>query len=135
MRLMQAIDTANLEIPEILTEAGLINGLTNKTAKNAKFYRDRAPEAKDTEANTYVVWSIISMAPITRADDSVRDRDAYIMINVYTREASTSKYIHDLISRIETSCIKKGWSFDFSASDFDKNTQVTYLSFDVSKIL
>jgi len=132
MTTAQALEQVRTEVPELLVQAGLKDGVTD-TSTGVKYYFNRIDGTKNLKEQTYVIWSINSVDVLNRADNKPKYRDAYVSINLYTTANRESQGILDLIENLEDSSIASGWAFEFSAEDHSTTDQMTFISFDISK--
>lgn len=138
MNLNECYNKTLLEVNDILVASGLIDGsnVSKSSAEKSSsiYFWDNYVKANVIAVKeTYVVYKILSLDPLKRADDVVKSRKAYLMLSVFTTKDKAHKSIKNLITNIENNFILNGWKFEFNSDDYIPENTVTHLSFNVYK--
>jgi len=120
----EAYNKAYESIVDVLTEAGLVHGITLTpeqivTTSDIIFWETFQKEDKAVRKNSYVIFDIDTLNPFEFADGLVVGRKVVATVSIY----SQSRNLSALMTLINQAFINNKWTFEQkSAKSFDSTT-------------
>ena len=127
MRLVKAEKEINKEVISILEEAGLRNGDLldddefKSLGKEVPFWNLLAERKEAAALPLNVIWQVVGIDPIGKADDKVSIRRAYVGIDIYATNKVRKQDLIALIDKIDEKFIENNWDFEKASFDSVNN--------------
>lgn len=113
MTTMEAITAAESSITTILTDAGLVEGLSLTPAQlevstDLLFWETHITSKKASEKKHYATFSVLSCAGSVFGDGGIIARKAIVSLNVFSRNKDVSSFL----TAINNKAIESFWTFE-----------------------
>lgn len=137
MKLFDALNRAITEMKDLLTSAGLVEGitLTQEDLKNSRGVLFWFIEVKSEEASrksTYATFNVTTIESKIHADGSPVSCKVTVELNIFTNKEDISILMNDLNNTAEA----EGWTFDLaSAPSYDSQSKLYNYNFKLGKHL
>lgn len=131
MYAMEAVIAAKASIREVLENSGCIIGdnLSQsqiETAIKPIFWENIVSNKAAASQSVYFTYKIVDVTPISWGDGKIQGRSVIANIT-----ANSNCNIDELLVKINKEFVEKEWMFEFSNQEYDSNTKMNVISFNI----
>ena len=137
MKMYNALELAIAEIRDVLTAAGVTDGITLsqeelKTTKATLFWFIELRSEVASSKSTYITFNVTSINAFGHGDGRPLSYKVVINIDLF----SNKENVNSIISAIDTSSEAADWDFDLTSSPtYDQLTKLFTYSFAATKVI
>ncbi len=135
LKVVDCIEQVKTALANIFKNLGVLKAIGQLDSNKTYYLENFGSELSATSNSNYFIYDI-SLINLDYADDEAILKEAYIIVNLYTRKSPERKEIKDLVANLEDEFIKEGYRFNLSNSIYyDVDTKTWCLSYEARKAL